>query len=129
MIVDKIQKINEALAEVKALVATLQPEFEAYIKDQTIPLSERWALFSTCPTQLHNSGPWVEHLEIGGNEIYWYDDFYIDRGTMVNMVDIVTQMIDNVEGGWTTPDYTMADINEFKEMLLARNLGSFCNDW
>lgn len=129
MIVDKIQKINDALDEVKALVLTLKPEFEAYIKDQSVPLSERWALFANCPTQLHNAGPWVEHLEIGGEEICWYDDFYIDRGVQVNLVDIVTQMVDNVESTYVTPNYNMADINEFKEMLLARNLGSFCNDW
>lgn len=126
----RIAEIVEQLEAAQALISKLKPDFEAFIKDKSISLEERWQTFASAPDYLRNKEPWVEHLEIGGREICWYNDFYVERYQDVNMVDIIECMFENVgEDSYKTVDYTVEDIKVLQEEILDRNLGSFNNDW
>lgn len=124
-IANKLNASFDLLEQATASIATLKSEFAEYVKDQSIPLSERWAMFARAPDVVKHYEPWTQHLSIGGNEICWYDDFYIERGQDVDMVDIVERMVEStLEGIYSNPD-----VFEFQEMILSRNLGGFNEDW
>jgi hypothetical protein len=47
----------------------LKPAFEAYIKDKSIPLEERWNVFITANDALSNHSTYIDDLQDQINEI------------------------------------------------------------
>lgn len=103
--------------------------FAAYIKDSTIPLSERWSFFVASPNYVKEQDTYIHTFKWesthGGLE--WYDNFYCDRYANVTMEQIIDTMYDRVDEA--NNNWNFINIAELQEEILSKNLGSFVNDW
>lgn len=118
----------------KQNVNPLIPRYKAYIADKTIPLEDRMAVFRAAPYEWKDHQSWIVHFDseklLEGGEIFWYDDFYVERHETVDVYDFIVARLDD----WLTEnDYEPEDIAKimtaFKEEMLEKNLGSFVFDW
>lgn len=127
----KMELIVKQLAEAQALVSQLKPEFEEYIKNSAVSLDERWGVFKGAPKFLRNEEPWIQHLKVGTKEISWYDDFYYERHQDVDMVEVIESLEEQLDPTSYnhTDEFTQDDINNLKEDILSKNMGSFNLDW
>lgn len=121
-----------------------ETEFKAFIKDQSIPLEERWDLFKfACENELFvnikSCYPTIKILESNHN-FNWYDTFYIERYTTVEFTNIVERVSENLEEILEDPDYsedfrdnypiiTREELVELKEEILATGYSGFVYDW
>lgn len=98
----QIKVLEQAMKDAK-------PEFEAYIKDQSLPLSQRWQLWLDAPDSLKNTGGWfsdgrLEAFKLLGygtdkysrNEAIAYEGglVWAERHQVINMVDILESILD-----------------------------------
>ena len=116
--------IQKTLPQIKAL-------FEKEIVDQATSLEERWKYWRSAPDILKNHHQWIVHFDceklLPQKEIFWYDDFYVEKCETVRMDNIVTDYIEykgEYKKGWNEEI-----LKAFKEEILAKNLGSFRLDW
>lgn len=107
----------------------LKEKFAAYVADKTVPLEDRWSLFETAPDALKEHSSWYADFKINNEEISWYDDYYLDRHQTMDTLDLVSQTEEMTLSDYTTPKYSENVINDLKEQVLAKNLGSFVYDW
>ncbi len=111
---------------------SLKQRFVEYIKDVSIPLESRWEAFLEAPMDWKYQQSYVIHFQVErklkGREISWYDDFYIEKKETVVMENIIERLEEDLdsfsENGWT-----LELIQEFKEEILQKNIGSFDWDW
>lgn len=103
----------------------LKGQFEVVVKDPSIPLDDRWALWTSAPKELKNEAPWIKHLKLPDyGEISWYDDACLSgRGEIVYLQKVHDQYLEEAE------EWTEADFIAFKTWVLDQNLYSFCWDW
>lgn len=62
----------------------------AYIKDQSVPFEDRKEIWLTTPDHLQvvdTTYPLLPEFEAKYGEISWYDEFYLDRGSSINLPD------------------------------------------
>ena len=104
--------------------------FADFIKCESVSLDERWEVFENAPNSLKNTECYIVHFEWESKygEISWYDDFYKDKYALVEMVQVVESMTEE-DYQTKAPRYTEEQINDMKQEILSRNLGSFTNDW
>ena len=107
-----------------------------FIKNTDIDLNLRWAVFKEMPEDFLKRESYQVTFKIEKKlpqkEIFWYDDFYIERYQTVKMIDL----IDDLEKRLIEPDlYNAAQIwpkeliDAFKEEILQKELESFLMDW
>lgn len=135
-----------------------KPEFEAYIKDKSIPLTQRWQLWLDAPDSLKNTGGWISAgrleafklLGYGGrhNEAISYEGgmVWAERHQTIDMVDILEGMLeclaDKLEvdlpddfdwddlDGWRQHSEEAGEfLDAYREELLQKNLLSYRYDW
>ena len=122
---------------------TFETEFKAFIKDQSIPLDERWDLFKfACENNLfvnvESCGGDSKILDSHSN-FTWYDWFRVDRGNTV----IYTEIIEHLEYDLrkaldinykykqldTCLLKSQEEIDELKEEFLNTGYSGFVYDW
>ena len=119
---NKIDALNKQISKVKK-------EFEAYIKDTSIPLEERWNLFVEAPDSLSEMTDWVQHFKIENfNEREMYEN--LSRNESVLAVDFVQQAIDGFTYENVLSSVQIEEVlNALKEHFLSKNLKCFQYDW
>ncbi len=94
------------------------------LKDETIPVDERWAIFEVCDFLPTKSYPPINTFN--GNEISWYDDMYVERGTTVDFTRVVERFQENdYLDGYDDPEV----IEKFKNDILTTGYRYFIYDW
>lgn len=123
--------LNKSYRIAEAMKA-MQLEMVEYFKDKSIPLAERWEVFSeaTGNGTFDRIEPWVMHIPIFEEmNLNWYDDFYIERNQLVEFNFLVNESIpDCIEfsEGDVWKDF---DIDALKEEILQLGFSGFRNDW
>jgi hypothetical protein len=116
------------------MIADVRSDYLSYISDTSISLAERWAVFTETPDNMkeHESCYVTFECEQQMGEISWYDDFYLDRGNVIttaNMIELWRNHILDEEDEDPEDKKWTQYLDSVKEEVLARNLGSFTNDW
>ncbi len=111
---------------------SLKNRYISYIQDKSIPMAERWEAFCEAPVDWKQQKSYVEHFHVENKlknrEISWYDDFYIEKNETVVMGNIIERLEEELED-FSSNGWTKEIIEEFKEEILSKNLGSFDWDW
>jgi hypothetical protein len=112
----------------------LKNEVKLVCQEEFTPINERWALFVA--SELGDHKDYVEHFDTLDN-IYgvgkwsWQDNFYKDRYSVVNMVQLVEDLEEGV-GEEPEEGKIFADseqITQLKKEILDKFILSFINDW
>ncbi len=124
--------LNKSYRVAEAMKA-MQLEMVEYFKDKSIPLAERWEVFSetTANGTFVRVEPWVMHLPIfEAMNLGWYDDFYIERNQLVEFNTLVNEVIpDNIEFAEDGDPWKYFDLDALKEEILQLGFSGFVNDW
>lgn len=135
-----LNKLNEVQAQINAEAKNLKSELEEYIKDQSIPVLDRYAVWANAPIAAkREEEDWVQHFNYAGREICWYDDCYKERGTTIILSNLIEELEYHLEHNlkadrqWVNKmcgvEITREHNDKFIEGVLATNIHSFCNDW
>jgi len=105
------------------VIELYKPSFEAYIKDKSVPIEDRWASFLTAPYSIKEHECYGTDLLLDGKDINWYDDFGVERYQTVT-ADLI---LDWLYGREDDDGAVISDtvINDMKEQILQKNLGGF----
>lgn len=104
----------------------------AALKDQSIPLDERWEAFEILvngsvltSTELYGDG-FIDTLRVEGKrELTLYDDFYIERHETTSYTRFLERILDVFQGD----GLDMLSLAKWKEKVLASGYASFTFDW
>lgn len=142
----------EKAAVLSAQVSGLINELKEITKNRTIPLADRWEVFSQnaalFPTsKYYESGKdrqiirilaLIDEAEVAETQVAWYDDFCVDRYKTVDWVNIVENLEERFEEYINTQDvddlaelenrYTMC-MAELKDKILEEGTSGFTYDW
>lgn len=132
---EKAMSIATIVDMLNEQVALTKEAIQEYLTNKAIPLEDRWELFKKAKL-FQNHDSWsvtFKSLEpIGGNDIFGPDGpIYADRHQEIYTID----MVSNFEHDMAKPyqefhhKLTRELIDNFKEEILAKNLGSFTFDW
>lgn len=107
----------------------LKKQYLKYIQDQKLPLNDRWDVFVSAPIDLKEEEPWIQKFDIEDKtgEFPWFD-WGRNRNETVNVSDFINNIgISDLYG--LDRQFTVELLNEFKEEVLQKNIGSFDLDW
>lgn len=128
--------IYEQLQAIKNQIEALKPVFVLYIKDQSVPLVERWAAFVLADSRLkyhENYGPRFKslHSEIVGHDRVIHMARESIKDTCVLVDDIMNKQLnlDDIRSDYDANLLENVDIDALKEEILAANCGSFTFDF
>lgn len=118
------EELKKQIEDLQRLTATVKPQCEAYCKDKTIPLADRWEIFCIAPNKNEGGFQDIPYFKDVGleDEISPYDDWCLQRHETFDVCD----RIDEWEEG---SGYTQDTINLFKEHYMSTYTGSFVFDW
>lgn len=111
------EKIEDALKVLKEC----KEEFKQWVKDQSVPLDERWNLF--IQSKLGDHRHYYERFANFPSDGY-YDDFFWDRHMTITVDNMYEAGLDR-EGYLDTQDKA----DEFREDVLRQFIYSFNIDW
>lgn len=121
LITDRLEK----LIDMKKTVDEGLPEFLTIITDETLALETRWEIYSTlCKfkilvnDEIYGDG----HIDVLGNNLTVYDNFYIERHETFDYVDL----LERIEQSDSLPK---ENLREWKEAVLQGGYSSFTYDW
>ncbi len=119
--------IAEKIALINHEIEVLKPDFAEYIKDRTIPLQQRWYLFSIANDRLSKNDIYLVHFEdkIGESDIENMGDSR-NRGETIYTVEWVEGLVEDMSSEFDEPDNML---DPLREEILQKNLKSFCFDW
>lgn len=118
--------------------SVLKEEYLKFIKDENISLALRWEIFRLAPYYWKEIGrnlPSFKSEELLTNsEIFWYDDFCIERNQTVDCADWLTKAEAGLNSDYykdklTKNGWVLGVIDAFKREILSKNLGFFVYDW
>lgn len=119
-------RIKLDIDDIEFKIAEVKREFVQYILNTEIPLEERWEFFKTAPGYLKEHQSWVQHFKVlDDNGVEFYDDLGLEKYETVATWSLVDRVLDCTSEG----RFPNVKVNELKEDILSRNLGSFCNNW
>jgi hypothetical protein len=128
--------IHQQLQAIKDKIDALKPEFVIYIKDQSVPLIERWDAFVLADSRLkehNNYGPGFASLdrEIVGHDRVIHMVRESTKDTCVLVDDIMNKQLnlDEIRSDYDANLLEKVDIDALKEEILAANCGSFTFDF
>lgn len=152
---NKLTVLKNTIDILEISISSKKKEFEAIIADKSIALKDRWKLFREAPYFLKDHAPWIEHFYMmdadesqdpaayrkqRDSDITHNKEF--NRNEEVDVVDLIDQYREDIVADeFPDTDFeTINDLdkitcskdirlNEIKEDILSRNLGSFCYDW
>lgn len=131
--------VLERMKKVQSSLENAKLPFAEYIKDQSIPLAERWEVFCLAPSEMkthENYGPDFQSLP--DDFIMYEGPIHMDRGntmkttTMVSDIEEALSDIANDDyfgADWHLECFSQVNLDEVKEEILQKNLGSFDYDW
>jgi hypothetical protein len=145
-----MKNIKETISSIADAVAHSQALFQDYIKDKNHPLDERWNIFVNAPEFLKRHKHFIEHFK--SFEVFKHqhrnqleDDLTINsdlqRGAVIRIIDWDEIFLDNYLGEneddpdqmqWMADNnqaFTRAVYDNWREEVLAQNLGSIKFDW
>ena len=137
----RCKMIYATIENIKIQQEAVKKEFAEIIKDQSIPLDERWFLFKNTPREFKERRGWIVHFdalqEIKNLEYECFEHY--ERRESIDTVEcLVDSFADNVYYYINYPEeckerdkekYTLDRLNRLKEEILSKNLGSFDYDW
>lgn len=128
--------IYEQLQAIKHQTEALKPDFVRYIKDQSVPLVDRWEAFVLADSRLkdhNNYGPGFASLnrEIVGHDRVIHMARESTKDTCVLVDDIIDKQLnlDDIRSDYDANLLENVDIDALKEEILAANCGSFTFDF
>lgn len=105
--------------------------FEQFIRDKSIPLDDRWAIFVNSLDSLKNHYEWIiqwvspeieDGMQYEGGIMYWEKCETVKAERAIEaMWEYISE--DNFH------EITEEMISSEMEMLLSKNIGSYCYDW
>ena len=114
-----LNKLNEVQLQINAEGKKLKSELEEYIKDQSAPVLDRYAVWANAPLTAKNSDGWVEHFEYGGQEICWYDDYNAERGVEIILSELIERLEEDLKYNLTSDRKW---VNNMARVQIAREL-------
>lgn len=128
----EVYDICDLIHSYEQLGAQVQLAFESFISDKDIPLSDRWAIWVNAPDSLKCSEGWLYHwfsTEIDDGVCYDGRIWHAERYSVVHIANVIERIeeMSKDELDFLCIDQEMID-NE-KELILKRNIGSYQYDW
>jgi hypothetical protein len=120
------------LIEAHALVLSALPEILEGLKDISVPLDERWELYSLIVNKgvLLKNNPYGDgELHILGNNLTQYDDFNNDRYVTVKYTDMYQEIVEADEAYQECLAAAKENLPAWQEHILASGYASFTYDW
>lgn len=141
---EKMRVVQGIMNDVQNMVDAAKEDFKAVIKDKSIPLKDRWELFSHAPAGFSEQDPWIwnpEALKPLGRSP-WRDLIWAERHRVINLVDQLSDWIyeygiipedgdapyegrEEGDEDRLTPEIVLALVEE----VLENNIVSFTYDW
>lgn len=129
------QKTNRDLqVSICSIMYSIVPvrwDFEEYIKDQDIPLTERWELFKWAPNWLKGTLSNIIGMDeiMGNRDLVMYEGpIHAERYQTMEFATIIESLEENYEPGEVEAKYNVR-IDDIKERILAANVATFVYDW
>lgn len=125
-------------------IQAMKKELAQIYTDKELSLAERWYFFCGIPEELRDHHRWIMHypqFESVHGKIQWYDNFVEYKHSTVDLIDLVEETIASyfeLEEGQTEVSeenlkymkpFTPANLDDFKEAVLAAGYHSFTFDW
>jgi hypothetical protein len=135
-ILERIKELKKKKSALNQEAAKIREDFENYITDQSIPLGERWDLFSQSPDELNNHMKYIIKAKSDGLISllsYRFDapEVY-GRGKRIDTKKLFDDIFEDEQLNYDTEYYDEESIKlnkEAMEEILSQNCGSFCLDW
>ena len=113
----------------------LKKQYLKYIQDRKLPLNDRWDVFVAAPIDIKEEEPWIQEFDIEKKvgKFPWFDwgrerNETVDVSDFINNIDFEDNIgISDLYG--LDRQFTIESLNEFKEEVLQKNIGSFNLDW
>lgn len=121
---ERLDNVKRAEAFLKTAQALALEAFEEYIRDRSIPLDERWALWVDAPDGMKSNDPYIPDF-LDGASFLIEDLGYYKHETIVTK-DLVERVGADV---WNMIPWTAEAVDELREHILAANIGRFELDW
>lgn len=123
--------IDGSIDRLNGSIAQIFPRFDTYVKDISIPLSDRWTVFAKAPSVLKTHG--TRYLTILDFDISWEDDFFLERFETMDTLEFVSRIEQynsyNDGYGEHVAKQMYPRLDEIKEYILSLNIGSWRHDW
>lgn len=134
-LLDRIKELKKKKSEVKKEAKKIKEDFENYITDQNIPLSERWDFFGKAPEDLSFQNSSIMAAESEGL-IYVLDNFFTPRelygrGQQIDTKSLFQFVFDDSDLNYDSSKHSEKKIalcKEAMEEILSENCSSFCLD-
>ena len=101
-------------------VAARKQLISEYLKSDA-PYEDRLEVLRTTPEHLKTIDPWIVHFSVNGEEISWYDGFYVERGS-------IHEFGEEQDYG-AGEDWTPEEAREFYEQAMTKGIHGFRMDW
>lgn len=145
-----LDQYKENMAQAAKQAQATKEDYLKIITDQNISLEERWEIFVNAPHEFKKHDHYIIHFAIIEENLpifTLYDDLHCDHGETVetaDMVDTLCETMADYEPDNASEENDDEDedqntgkilyknpniIDQLKEEILAKNLGSFKNDW
>jgi len=116
-----MKSIKEKVEEFLNLQNDLRVELKEYVKDKSIPLDERWELFTMC--ELGNNEPFYESFNSFNYEEL-FADLVLNRNEVIASEWIIDLLDTQIYG-----EYLYTTLDDVKEEILEKFINSFKFDW
>jgi len=127
----EVYPICDILSAYEDVQVQVKKLFEQFISDKSVALEDRWAIFVNALDSLKNHHEWIIHwvspeiedgMQYEGGIMYWekYETVKAERAIEA-MREYMSE--DNFH------EITEEMISSEMEMLLSKNIGSYCYDW
>jgi len=121
---DKIQQYLEQKEILKS-------ELKQWVKDESIPLQERWDLFIA--SELGDDYSWyLKPTGIDWNRVSLFDDFYLEKYSVCTVQDFIDTYQENVDDREDEEDnpYENCSVEILQRyFMIDKFVKSFKNDW
>lgn len=142
-IVSRISKTENLIEELNKKLDEGKKEFTEFVIDKEISLDIRWKLWSAAPNALKNHEPYIHHFNFEKvHDSIFIDPDYYERYETIHLYSYISDIEDNLRSALANPEEKIASkflkespfkthkiIEELKEEILEKNLGSFIFDW
>lgn len=101
-----------------------QAAITEFVMNKENSREDRLEVWTACPSHMAPEQSWVVHLPVYEKkygEISWYDDFYVERGSIFDLRDVIDYAADH--------EWTEEQLNDFINECMDLSYFKFCMDW
>lgn len=123
--ISQIERFSMQIDEIAAKQKAFLEEGFSLIKDKSLPLEERWALFEKMTDATPHIHGWILHFsfeEKDKENLCYYDDLNIQKYETITFVNLLNRLY---EGEYVSDER----LEEIKEEFLASGYTGFQFDW